>query len=269
MEKIARRDLGIRILAVSTIGFGIACFLQRDFTIFWQPFPESLPFRQPLAFLSAGLLVLNGAALLHARTARLAALVQIVLFLFYATSWLPRLINGPEAAGGLLGIAEHVSIVVGAATIWVRLSPGSEVRGFAPGARIVFGLCSMIFALAHFIGYEGTARLIPAWIPGDPIFWALFTGAAHLAVGLALIADRLAILATRMGGLMYLCFAAFVWLPGAVSHPDQWLRWAGMSISLAMMGGIWVVGDYLSGRESGERDSKARGWSGPARPETV
>jgi hypothetical protein len=51
---------GRHLLALATIAYGISCFLQRDFPIYWQPFPESMPLRQPLAFLSAGLLVLSG-----------------------------------------------------------------------------------------------------------------------------------------------------------------------------------------------------------------
>ena len=86
------------------------------------------------------------------------------------------------------------------------------------------------------------------------MFWALFTGAGHLAVAIALIVDRLAVLATRLGSLMYLCFAAFAWLPGAVTHPNQWLRWAGTAITLVMLSALWLVGDYL--RLSRQRNSE-------------
>ena len=82
----------------------------------------------------------------------------------------------------------------------------------------------------------------------DPVFWALSTAAGHFATGLALIVNRLAILATRLAGLMYLCFAAIVWTPEAVAHPDQWLRWAGDAITLVLMAAVWLVGDYLSTR---------------------
>jgi hypothetical protein len=98
-------------------------------------------------------------------------------------------------------------------------------------------------------------------MPGDPTFWAMFTGVAHAAVGIALIANRAAILATRLGGLMYLCFAAIVWIPGATLHPAEWLRWAGVGISLAMMGGVWSLGDYLSWISAGEiRNPEENDW---------
>jgi hypothetical protein len=61
--------------------------------------------------------------------------------------------------------------------------------------------------------------------------------------------------------LMYLCFAAMVWITGAVVHPAEYLRWAGVGISLAMMGGVWSLGDYLSWTSTKEiRDSEENDW---------
>ena len=118
-----------------------------------------------------------------------------------------------------------------------------------------------MFAVAHFFSLKLTGQMIPEWMPGDPTFWAMFTGVAHAAVGIALIANRGAILATRLGGLMYLCFAAIVWIPGAIVHPAEWLRWAGVGITLAMMGGVWSLGDYLSWTSTKEiRDSEENDW---------
>lgn len=245
--------LGIAMLGFSTICFGIACFLQRDFTSFWQPVPEWFPLRQPLAFASAAALVLSGAALFFERTRKTAAMVQVGLFLAYALSWLSVL---PERQPWL-GIAEHLAIVAGAATIWARLSPEAASRiGFGPiPVRIVLGCCSIVFALAHFVFADATAKMVPTWIPGTPLFWALFTGVGHLAVGLALISGVLAVLSTRMAALMYLCFAALAWAPGAFAHPDQWLRWAGIAITLSMLSGVWLVGDYLKLAAARRRES--------------
>ena len=83
MRRLDQAWLGVPFLGVAAIVYGIACLLQGDFAIYWQPVPENLPFRQPLAYLSAGLLVLGGAGLLVARTARPAAMLLIVLFALY------------------------------------------------------------------------------------------------------------------------------------------------------------------------------------------
>ncbi|PSJ40415.1 DoxX family protein [Allosphingosinicella deserti] len=251
-----QRDLGKWILGIATIGFGAACFLQRDFTSFWQPVPQSLPLRQPLAFLSAGLLVLSGAGLFFRRTMGPAALIQILLFLGYVAAWLSHIADRPGTIW--LGVCENLAVAVGAATIWMRTPPRSPAPLGVAAVRITYGICSVVFGVAHFIAIDGTASMVPNWLPGSGRFWAAFTGLCHLAAGAALFANRLALPATRLAGLMYLGFATLCWLPGAITHPDQWLRWAGIAISLAMMGAVWLVGDLLRRTRGGFSTNTAR-----------
>ena len=253
---LAELDLGAWILGIGSFIFGFACLLQRDFAIYWQPVPAGVPFREALAFASAVLNMVSGLALLDRRTVRLAAQVNIALYLIFAavnfTSQLWR-----------LGVAEHLAVAVGAATIWARISRArsNHPHQWSTLARIIYGICSLIFGASHLVGLKGTVQMIPTWMLGDPTFWAIFTGVAHAAVGIALIANRGAILGTRLGGLMYLCFAAIVWLPGAIVHPAEWLRWAGIGISLAMMGGLWSLGDYLSWISAGDmRNAEEDDW---------
>jgi len=259
LDWLAELDLGAWILGIGSFLFGFACLLQRDFAIYWQPVPAGVPLHQALAYTSAGLHMVSGLALLHRTTARLAAQVSVVLYLIFGAVYF-------TTQFWKLGLAEHLAVAVGAATIWARISRArsDHPRWWSTLARVSFGLCSLIFGAAHFIALKVTVQMIPKWMPGDPTFWAMFTGVAHAAVGIALIANRGAILATRLGGLMYLSFAAIVWIPGAIVHPAEWLRWAGVGITLAMMGGVWSLGDYLSWipareiRNSDESDWRAR-----------
>ena len=256
LDWLAELDLGAWILGIGSFVFGFACLLQRDFAIYWQPVPAGVPFRQALAFASAVLHMVSGLALLDRRTARLAAQVSLALYLIFAAVYFTTQIWE-------LGVAEHLAVAVGAATIWARISRArsGHPRWWSTVARVNYGICSLIFGASHFFSLKLTGQMIPTWMPGDPTFWAMFTGAAHAAVGIALIANRGAILATRLGGLMYLCFAAIVWTPGAIVHPAEWLRWAGVGISLAMMGGVWSLGDYLSWISAGEiRNSEENDW---------
>ena len=237
---------GVAFLGFAAILYGIACFLQGDFAIYWQPVPEGLPLRQPLAYLSAGLLMLGGAGLLVARTVRPAAVTLLILFGLYGACYVLQLVNAfPK---GLLGLAEQTSVMVGSWAILLRMRGG----GYAGvrTAQILFGICSIIFALAHLMGVKPTAQMVPVWMPGGGVFWAVATGIGHLAVALALIANRLAVPATRIGTLMYVCFALFVWLTGALAEPTQWLRWAGVAISLCMAAALWLVGDLLAARKA-------------------
>ena len=245
LHKVNEASVGRTLLALATIAYGISCFLQRDFPSFWQPFPDNLPLRQPLAFVSAGLLVLSGAGLLFHRTIRPSALTLAVLFFVYTSSWLSQFAERPGTIW--LGFCENLAVAVGAAAILARDSAQLQGRHwFGPAlARFVFGCCSLIFGLAHIVAIDKAASGIPAWLPGTAHFWAAFTGVCHLAVGAALLVNRIAVPATRLAAVMYGIFVAIMWLPGAFAHPDQWLRWAGASISLVLAGAVWAVGDYL------------------------
>ena len=248
VRRLGQPGGGVTFLAVAAIAYGIACFLQGDFAIYWQPVPESLPLRQPLAYVSAGLLVLGGAGLLIARTVRPAAMILLTLFALYDACYVLQLADPHTAPKAVLGLAEQTSVMVGSWAILLRMRGRGSVGLMT--ARILFGICSLLFALAHFAGLKPTANMVPEWMPGGQVFWALATGVGHLAVGLALIANRLAVPATRLGAMMYACFALFVWLTGAAMHPTEWLRWAGVAISLCMAAALWLVGDLLAARNA-------------------
>ena len=249
VRRLGQPGGGVTFLGVAAILYGIACFLQRGFATPWQPVPDSLPFRQLLAYLSAGVLVTGGAGLLIARTVRPATMVLLTLFALYDACYLLKLVGPPASPAALLGLAEQSSVVIGCWAILLRMRAGGPAG--ATTARVSFGICSILFGLAHIIGLQPTAKMVPEWIPGGPVFWAIATGVAHLAVGLGLIANRLAIPATRLGALMYVSFALLVWLPGAVTHPTEWLRWAGAAISLCMAAALWLLGDLLAARGAG------------------
>ena len=244
LRRLDEAALGTTFLGMAAILYGIACFLQGNFHDFWQPVPENLPWRQPLAYLVAIALVAGGSGLLVARTIRPAAIAVLAIFGFYDACYLLQLIGPPLNLRALLGLAEQTSVVVGASVILLLQRRDGPVGTTA--ARVTFGICSLLFGLSHFVGAVQTAQMVPEWMPGGQMFWAIATGVGHAAVGLGLIANRLAVPATRLGALMYLCFALFVWLPGAFAHPTQWVRWEGTGISLCMAAALWLVGDLLA-----------------------
>jgi uncharacterized membrane protein len=248
LRRLGQPGGGVAFLGFAAILYGIACFLQGDFAIYWQPVPDGLPLRQLLAYLSAGLLMLGGAGLLIAGTVRPAAILLLILFGFYDVCYVLQLFDPRTLPKAVLGVAEQTSVVVGSWAILLRMH-GSGSAGVRI-ARILFAICAILFGLAHLIGLKPTAQMVPAWIPGGQVFWAVATGIGHLAVALALITNRLAVPATRLGTLMYVCFALFVWLTGAIAEPTQWLRWAGVAISLCMAAALWLVGDLLAARNA-------------------
>src|SRR3954469_12968781 len=166
LDWLAELDLGAWILGIGSLVFGLACLLQRDFAIHWPPVPAGVPFRQELAYASAVLHMVSGLALLHRRTARLAAQVTLALYLIFGVLYFTTQVWE-------LGWAEHLAVAVGAATIWARIArPRSgHPRWWLTLAGIIYGVSSLIFGASHFLGLKGTVRMIPTWMPGDPTFW--------------------------------------------------------------------------------------------------
>jgi len=247
VRRLSQPRGGVKFLGAAAILYGVVCFLQGGFATPWQPVPESLPLRQLLGFLSAGLLVLGGAGLLIGRTLRPAAMLLLILFALYDVCYVLQIMKHQDVGRALLGLAEQSSVVIGVSALLLRIGGGGSAA--AATARISFGVCSVLFALAHFIGLKLTAQGVPEWLPGGQVFWAIATGVGHVAVGLGLIANRLAVPATRLGALMYISFALFTWTLGALTHPTEWLRWAGAAISLCMAAALWLVGDLLAARK--------------------
>jgi len=248
LQRLGQPAGGVTLLGMAAILYGIACLLQGEFSDFWQPVPQGLPLRQPLAYLGAGLLILGGAGLLIARTIRPAAMTVLVVFGFYDACYLLQLVGPPADVKSLMGLAEQSSVVVGSWAILLRMRGGGSAT--VATARIAFGVCSVIFGLSHLTALEGVSKAVPEWIPGGQIFWAAATGVGHLAVGLGLLANRLAIAATRLGALMYACFVLLGWLPEIFKHPTLWLRYEGAGISLCMAAALWLVGDLLAARKA-------------------
>jgi uncharacterized membrane protein len=246
LQRLGQPAGGVAFLGIAAILYGIACLLQGEFSDFWQPVPQGLPLRQPLAYLCAGLLILGGVGLLIARTVRPAAMAVLVVFGFYDACYLLQLVGPPADVKALMGLAEQSSVVVGCWAILLRMRGGGSAT--VATARITFGVCSVIFGLSHLTALEGLAKAVPEWLPGGQIFWAAATGVGHLAVGLGLLANRLAVSATRLGALMYSCFVFLGWVPEIFRHPTLWLRWEGAGISLCMAGALWLVGDLLAER---------------------
>src|SRR6185295_1007051 len=151
LDWLAELDLGAWILGVGSFLFGLACLLQRDFASYWQPVPAGVPFRQELAYASAVLHMVSGLALLHRRTARLAAQVIIALYLIFAVVCFTTRQNF-----GRLGASEQLAVAVGAAMIWARISRArsGHPRWWSSISRVSYGICSLIFAAAHFVSLK-------------------------------------------------------------------------------------------------------------------
>lgn len=235
--------IGARVLGLALAAVGAMNLARGDFTIVYHPMPDFLPARALLALLSNALLVATGLAIAVGRFWRAGAVVLAAVLLFLSLGWIVRVAMFPQMIGTWLGLAEQWALAIGALALAARAA-GAPPR-LATACRLAFGLCQLVFALAHVLSLAETIAMTPAYLPPGPRFWALATGGLHLAGGIALLAGVRPVLATRLLAAMFLGFGLLVWLPMLVAAPNP-ATWAGNLINLALVGAVLAVGEAVA-----------------------
>jgi uncharacterized membrane protein len=246
--------LGIYAYALAGIAFGVIGLVWGDFARVWQPvqaLPFTLPGTQVLAYVVAVALLLGGAGLLWPRTARIGAVVLGAVYLVFALFWLPRVIGFPRMVGTWSGFGEQFALVIAAAVLYVSSAPRKPASSATAlrVARILFGLCVLVFGAAHFSALSETANLVPKWMPLGGQFWAMATGVAFELAGISIRTGLLSVLGARLLTAMLLVFGAFVWLPVLFVNPGVHTVWAGNAINLAVAAAAWVIADSIASSE--------------------
>jgi uncharacterized membrane protein YphA (DoxX/SURF4 family) len=219
--------------ALGAIGLGVVTLIFHDFLLQWQPVPQDMPLHGALAMLSGVLLIAAGAAvaLPGAGTARL--LLPSLYLLWVLGLHGPVVVRDPSLAN-LLGLAEILSLATAGSTLVLAgRNRDAAVR--------LFGLCPLVFGFSH-IAYAGfTAQMVPGWIPPGGLFWAGFTGAAHIAAGLAIVTGIGARVAAACLAAMCACFVLLLHLPRVIAAPTDRLEWTMLLVSLSIAGAAWLV----------------------------
>jgi hypothetical protein len=90
------------------------------------------------------------------------------------------------------------------------------------------------------------ASTVPAILPFRSA-WVIFTGVAHIAAGVALLADRLARLAATMEAGMIGAFGLFVRAKPVLAAPGDVKPWIPFVVTVAVASGVWAVASRMSG----------------------
>lgn len=240
---------GVRIYGLGAILLGTVGLIWADFLMQWQPVPKDIPLRLPLAYLSAAALLLAGAAVQARRSAVFGAAALAIMYL----AWVvllhgPRVAGHPTNIGAWNGVAEISALatagLVGFASLW----NGARAAGLSRAGQLVFGLCPLVFGLAHFTYADFTASMVPAWIPPNQLFWAYATGTFHVAAGLGILSGVQAKLAARLLSVMFAGFVILLHAPRVFVDPDSRLEWTMLAIALSLTGSAWTVADSIGNR---------------------
>ena len=245
---------GHAVFAAVMIALGIQGLIQGDFTAVWQPVPKGVPAREVLVYLCASISLASGIGLLWRRTASIAAGVLLASLVLWLLLWRVRALFLASLIEGTWSFGESLVMTAGA---WVLFAAFATERrwprlGFATGdrgmriARVLYGVGLIPFGYAHFANVEGTARLVPGWLPWH-VGWAYFTGGAFVAAGLAILVGVCARLAAALSALQMGLFALLVWIPILAAGKVSPFQWGEFATTLALTASGWVVADSYRG----------------------
>jgi uncharacterized membrane protein len=111
-----------------------------------------------------------------------------------------------------------VGIAVAAASKGFRGDAMPAALALAP----VFIAAPMgVFGVDHFVESAGTASIVPKWLPASPLFWVYLVGAANIAAGVSIAANRFVKLSATLLGLMLLSFVVLMHIPNFLSEPTN------------------------------------------------
>jgi uncharacterized membrane protein YphA (DoxX/SURF4 family) len=163
--------------------------------------------------------------------------------------------------GGAWTAAFEATALGGAAWALAR-RPESAL---ATAGRLAFGAALVVFGVQHLVYRDFVAQLVPAWIPAR-LFWAVFTGGAHLAAGAALLTGVRARPAALWLGAMFGSWVLVVHAPRVLDSPADPKEWASLFVALGMCGGAWLLAGRLPARAGQASDARTpvRGRGGRA-----
>ncbi len=244
-----KRDFGRHAYGVAAILFGAATMFWHDLND-WQQTKVlgNVPLRESVMFVAAAAALVGGFAIQWRRSAQLGALVLGVLYLLLALFWIPPIIHAPLIYDRWGNFFEQFSIFSGALIIYPTLA-SSEPPWAARAARIgriLFGICVISFTLEQAFHLHATAGLVPKWVPGGQMFWAIATTIAFALAAIGILSGRQALLASRLLTAMVLLFGFLVWFPALFADPRSHFSWAENNETLAIAATAWILTDYLA-----------------------
>src|SRR5713226_8911781 len=87
--------------------------------------------------------------------------------------------------------------------------------------------------------------LFRSWLPPSQMFWAVTTTVLFALAAVALLTNRMALLAARLLTMMLLIFWLLVWVPLILSDPHNHTNWSETTETFAIAGAAWILADLL------------------------
>jgi len=239
-------NLGIYVYAGGAILLGVLGLASGDFATTWQHVGPNVPFREPLAYLTAGIELAAGLALLWRRTARNGALTLTLIYSVFSLAWVPKALVNLGDYDPIGNVFEQLSLVAAGLVLLATFSPtGSAVARRRPFFVLLFGICPISFGIVHIVDMPGLLSPIPGWLPPGKMFWAYATTMGFFGAAVAILTGIMAPLAARLLTAEIVIFELLFWIPKLLAAPRNHFIWGGNAISIAIAGAAWVVADSI------------------------
>jgi uncharacterized membrane protein len=113
------------------------------------------------------------------------------------------------------------------------------MKSFIPTrlAEIIYALIMGFFGVLHFMNADTMSGMIPDYMPGDGKIWIYITGAAFIAVALAILINKFKTVACYLLAAMLLIFVFTLHLqPAMDGNPGQLLKDTALAMAAIIIG---------------------------------
>jgi hypothetical protein len=224
--------------------FGAAALASGVITLAWHDYNDPHQLRY-IVYAASTALIVGGAAIQFLRTAKTGAAVLGAAYLAFTLLCLPEIVAAPRIYNSWGNFFEQFSLLTGAAIVYARLSSAWSPETLNGIGRIFLGICAASFTFEQAIYLHATATLVPKWLPPSQMFWALATTVLFALAAVALLTNRMALLATRLLTAMLVIFGLVVWVPLVFSGPHSHTNWSETAETFAIAGATWILADLL------------------------
>ncbi len=230
-------SLGRHVFGVAALAFGLITLVWHDFNGWHQP--------RFLIYAAAADQIFGGAAIQFRRTAKRGAVLLGAVYLAFALLCVSGIVAAPKVYNSWGNFFEQFSLVAGAAIVYARLSSAWSGETLNRIGRILLGICTASFTLEQAFYLGPTVTLVPKWLPPSQMFWAVTTTVLFALAAVALLANRMALLAARLLTMMLVLFGLLVWVPLLLSDPHSHTNWSETVETFAIAGTAWILADLL------------------------
>lgn len=232
-----RWNPGRHVFGLASLAFGVV-------TLAWHDYNGSHPLRY-IVYAAAAAQIAGGAAIQFRQLAKTGAALLGAAYLASSLMCVPRIVAKPLIYTSWGNFFEQFSLLTGAAIVFAHMSSAWSPETLRRIGGILLGVCTASFTLEQAFYLQATASLVPKWLPPSQMFWAVMTTVFFGLAAVALLANRMALPATRLLAVMLILFGLLVWVPLVLSDPRSHVNWSENFETLEIAGAAWIFADLL------------------------